>query len=91
MNPLIKYPKLLRNAVRCLKCKSVIESLHVHDFVSCRCGTICVDGGLEYERKVGLFVDENGKPTYENLSEYDPEYGCPCRCGKLYKEHEGKT
>jgi len=42
--------KLVRNAAKCLNCNDVIESKHVHDFVSCSCGDIFIDGGLEYTR-----------------------------------------
>lgn len=44
---------LLRNRARCKLCGSIIESKHVHDFVTCGCGAISVDGGLEYFRRVG--------------------------------------
>lgn len=57
-------PDLTRNAVKCLKCNTVIESKHRHDFVSCPCGNISVDGGLEYQRRVGTLKD------YEEMSEY---------------------
>ena len=43
--------KYTRNAARCKCCGDVIESRHVHDFVSCKCGAIFVDGGLEYLRR----------------------------------------
>lgn len=42
-----------RNAARCRKCKTYIESTHRHDFVSCNCGAISVDGGNDYHRRVG--------------------------------------
>ena len=42
-----------RNAARCRKCGTVIESKAVHDFVSCKCGAIFVDGGLDYLRAGG--------------------------------------
>ncbi len=45
--------RILRNAAKCLKCGDEIESMHVHDFVSCSCGTIFVDGGREYLRYGG--------------------------------------
>jgi hypothetical protein len=38
-----------------MKCKDVIESVHRHDFLSCSCGSISVDGGKEYLRRVGKF------------------------------------
>lgn len=40
---------IIRNAVRCKKCLTVLESKHRHDFVSCPCG-VFTDGGLEYIR-----------------------------------------
>ena len=48
--------KLIKNAAECPQCHDVIESTHRHDFKSCRCGGISVDGGLEYVRR--LFRDE---------------------------------
>ena len=42
-----------KNKARCLKCKDEIESKHVHDFVSCLCGAIFVDGGNSYWRYGG--------------------------------------
>jgi len=34
--------------VKCLKCMDVIQSMYRHDFVSCKCGAIFVDGGDSY-------------------------------------------
>lgn len=42
---------ILHNAARCKKCGDIIESKHVHGFVSCSCGSIAVDGGREYLRR----------------------------------------
>lgn len=36
--------------VRCLHCGDVIQSMHRHDFVRCKCGKIFIDGGGEYTR-----------------------------------------
>ena len=41
---------IIRNAAQCAKCGDVIESTHRHDFVSCSCDEIFVDGGKEYLR-----------------------------------------
>lgn len=43
-------PKL-RNAARCLICLDVIESTHRHDFRTCTCGNVSVDGGPAYKRR----------------------------------------
>lgn len=41
---------IVRNRIRCKKCLTVLESKHVHDFVSCPCG-VFTDGGREYLRR----------------------------------------
>lgn len=45
--------KIKENKARCKGCKTVIESRSVHDYVSCACGAISVDGGREYLRRIG--------------------------------------
>ena len=42
-----------RNRARCKKCKDIIESKHRHDFVTCTCGAVSVDGGKDYFKRVG--------------------------------------
>lgn len=49
--------KLLKNAIKCLKCGDEIESKHTHDFVMCSCGACFVDGGLDYSRGGGNTED----------------------------------
>lgn len=44
---------ILRNQVQCNKCWDVVESKHRHDFKSCKCGAVTVDGGTEYLRRLG--------------------------------------
>ena len=60
-----KRKKILRNRAQCLKCMDIIESVHRHDFVGCSCGTIYVDGGKDYLRRVGKFN------YLKELSEYE--------------------
>jgi hypothetical protein len=48
---------ILRNSVRCLRCSDEIESAHRHDFVTCSCGNVFVDGGKDYLRR-GFESDE---------------------------------
>ncbi|PEE39133.1 DUF7695 domain-containing protein [Bacillus pseudomycoides] len=45
--------KLKRNAIQCRKCGDVIESKFTRDFKYCSCGSVAVDGGLEYARITG--------------------------------------
>lgn len=42
---------ILRNAAECARCGDVIESKHRHDFVTCKCGAISVDGGKAYLKR----------------------------------------
>lgn len=57
--------RMIRNAIRCKKCGDVIESKHRHDFKWCKCRSVFVDGGLDYQRIGGNL--EN----YENLVKYE--------------------
>ena len=40
--------KITRNAARCNYCGDVIESTYTHDFRTCSCGRVSVDGGHDY-------------------------------------------
>lgn len=44
---------IVQNAVICNKCDDFIFSKHRHDFVTCKCGNVSVDGGQSYLRRVG--------------------------------------
>ena len=54
--------------VKCLACLEVIQSTYRHDFVSCFCGKLSVDGGGDYLR---ILWDRNKTPkeAYEILKE----------------------
>lgn len=55
--------KIIVNRIKCNKCGDIIESVHRHDFKSCSCKSISIDGGLDYLRRVGDLK------AYEELSE----------------------
>ena len=69
--------KILRNRAGCMSCGDVIESYHVHDFVTCSCFRnhednkgIAVDGGLEYLKRLGNldgYVEMSEWEGVENL------------------------
>jgi tRNA(Ile2) C34 agmatinyltransferase TiaS len=40
-----------RNRAKCTRCNTVVESKHKHDFVTCKCGNLSVDGGLDYKKR----------------------------------------
>ncbi len=43
-------------------------STSVHDYVSCKCGKVSVDGGLDYLRRA-----YKGEDSFEELSEWDED------------------
>ncbi|MFB1052258.1 hypothetical protein [Paraliobacillus sp. JSM ZJ581] len=42
--------KVIVNKVRCKKCNDIIESKYIHDMQYCKCKSIYIDGGKEYQR-----------------------------------------
>lgn len=64
--------RIIKNAAQCRLCKEILVSESVHDFKTCKCGEISVDGGTDYIRRcyttdimniieLSEFVDENKK------------------------------
>ena len=45
--------KLIKNKWKCLKCNDIVESKHRHDYVTCKCGEMSIDGGTSYIRLMG--------------------------------------
>lgn len=41
------------NAAVCLKCREFVRSINRHDFRSCGCGAVTVDGGSWYAKRMG--------------------------------------
>lgn len=48
---------IIRNSARCKKCQEEVISRHRHDFVTCKCGALSVDGGLAYLKRCGNMED----------------------------------
>src|SRR6476620_2327677 len=50
-----KERQIVYNAIQCLACGTLIESIHRHDYKTCGCpNQAMVDGGLDYLRFGGL-------------------------------------
>jgi predicted RNA-binding Zn-ribbon protein involved in translation (DUF1610 family) len=62
------YPQILRNAVRCLSCKDIIESETRHHFNTCSCGKVSVDGGQDYLKR--SYPSGDPSDWFEELSEW---------------------
>lgn len=58
---------LLINKAMCDNCHKVVRSVHTHDYVSCKCGNLSVDGGLSYCKR------SYGPSGYTELSYYVDE------------------
>lgn len=54
--------KILVNQAKCLKCGDTPYSAYTHDFKSCKCESIAVDGGMNYLRRSGEL------DSYEDIS-----------------------
>lgn len=70
--------KIFKNAAKCLKCGDIIESKHRHDYVTCSCGNVSVDGGTDYLRRSFKEMDSwidisicEEEPTYKITAEVD--------------------
>lgn len=57
--------RIITNKIRCKKCGDIIESKTRHDFRTCNCGAVAVDGGYDYLKRTGNYED------WEELSEVE--------------------
>jgi len=60
---------ILKNRIRCRFCGDIVESKYRHDFKSCSCGRVVVDGGRDYLRRG--YIDS--KDDYIELSVFAPD------------------
>lgn len=75
----------MRNRAKCKLCDDIIESVHHHDYITCKCGEISVDGGDHYCRCSAR--------NWENFIRIDDEGNevIPKIVDKLSIEEENKT
>lgn len=62
------------NQAKCLRCGDVVRSRNRHDFVSCSCGNLAVDGGSFYAKRLvrdGWDSIENQNEMYDDVSDED--------------------
>ena len=48
---------IVKNSCVCLNCKEEITSDYGHNFVTCKCGKVSIDGGHGYQRILGFPED----------------------------------
>lgn len=58
----------MRNRAKCRLCRDIIASIYQHDYVTCKCGEIAVDGGSGFG-----FVRHVWKTDKSNLIALDDE------------------
>ena len=63
--------RIIHNKIRCLICHVIIESKRRHDFVTCRCGAVSVDGGKDYLKRSGNRDDWEDVSEVEFIPELD--------------------
>ncbi len=72
------------SAIRCDKCHDTIYSRAVHDYRSCSCGDIAIDGGFDYTRTIfkteapkliELDLDVSKQILYEDWNNKKDVYG----------------
>ena len=54
--------------IKCLKCGDIIQSYNIHDFKSCSCQNIFIDGGEDYLRYGGKGMDDNSFRVIEKIN-----------------------
>jgi hypothetical protein len=75
MNNYESFYVITKNSAQCLSCKQVIESTYRHDYATCMCGKLAVDGGLDYlkrtydDSKLVKELSVNRKMTLEELQD----------------------
>lgn len=70
-----KFYAIVSNKGKCTKCGDVIESKHRHDYVTCSCGSLSVDGGTDYLKRSGdiggyMELSESRKFTEDEMLDY---------------------
>jgi len=60
--------QIVRNMAQCLKCKDVITSYHTHDYKTCTCGELSVDGGTSYLKRSGEISNCKELSIYDDAS-----------------------
>lgn len=49
---------IIYNRAKCLICGDIVESEYCHQFVTCQCGNLSVDGGKDYLKRSALHPDK---------------------------------
>lgn len=57
-----KKEEIISNKIKCKKCGNIIESKSTNDYKRCSCGTVVIDGGKDYLKRI------DNEEDYEEMS-----------------------
>ena len=57
-----KKEEIINNKIKCKKCGDIIESKSTNGYKKCSCGTVAIDGGKDYLKRI------DNEEDYEELS-----------------------
>jgi hypothetical protein len=75
-----KPTETIKNIAKCLLCGDIIESKHRHDYVTCKCGNLSVDGGQDYWKRSIVHGIDSYKELGISKTEEDKELNCCDSC-----------
>jgi hypothetical protein len=83
----------MKNRAKCKLCGDILESFHRYDYMSCKCGEISIDGGLDalhcYAKDFSNFIriDDEGNEILVKVLE-KPEQDIPIESAKLTRQEK---
>ena len=84
----------MKNRAKCKLCLSIIESFHLHDHVSCKCGEISITGGTQEYKAMAkewvnfLRVDDQGNEIIVTVKNEEKEEVKPLYTEKPTREEK---
>lgn len=69
--PPVKHRRIKCNRIRCKRCDDIIESRDIYDQKFCKCRSVAIDGGKDYQRI--LWASGNSEEWIENLIIYEDD------------------
>ena len=60
---------IIQNEAKCVMCEEIVFSRHRHDYKTCSCGEVSVDGGMDYIRRGGSLFEERSLFMEEGVVE----------------------
>lgn len=65
--------KIISNKIKCKHCGDIIESRYVHEYKSCKCGKVAVDGGRHYLKRSFMSSPESDYIEMSEIEQFPDE------------------